>query len=130
MSWRLTCEVNYRAHAARERAELTCYPPVELLDPSWKEQKAKADSRYAHSNISHADVANNLKRLASQRSDVFDPVTGQALSEDELARRKRAAMNSFDGNPEGKSQAHVNHLQSFNVEEQIRAIHQKFSDKK
>lgn len=119
-----------RSGVCLTRHALTSHAAVELLDPSWKEQKAKADSRYAHSNIPHADVANNLKRLASQRSDVFDPVTGQALSEDELARRKKAAMNSFDGNPEGKSQAHMNHLQSFNVEEQIRAIHQKFSEKK
>ncbi|PHH84661.1 hypothetical protein CDD83_1586 [Cordyceps sp. RAO-2017] len=110
--------------------ELESHMRIELLDPKWKEQKAKAESRYAHSNISHADVANNLKRLASQRSDVFDPMTGQAVSEDELARRKKAAMNSFDGNPEGKSQAHMNHLQTFNVEEQIRAIHQKFADQK
>ena len=100
------------------------------MDPRWKEQKAKAEVRYAASNVSHADVANNLKRLASQRSDVFDPVTGQAITEDELARRKKAAIHSFDGNPEGKSQAHLNHLQSVNVEEQIRAIHQKFADKK
>ncbi|RDA88869.1 hypothetical protein CP532_5482 [Ophiocordyceps camponoti-leonardi (nom. inval.)] len=105
--------------------ELEAHMRIELLDPSWKEQKAKADSRYAHSNVSHADVANNLKRLASQRSDVFDPVTGQAISEDELARRKKAAMNSFDGNPEGKAQR-----QSLNVEEQIKAIHQKFAEKK
>ncbi|KAF4589130.1 Splicing factor 3A subunit 1 [Ophiocordyceps camponoti-floridani] len=105
--------------------ELDEHMRIELLDPSWKEQKAKADSRYAHSNISHADVANNLKRLASQRSDVFDPITGQAVSEDELARRKKTALPSFDGSPEAKSQ-----MQSFNVEEQIKAIHQKFADKK
>jgi splicing factor 3A subunit 1 len=74
-------------------------------------------------------VANNLKRLASQRSDVFDPVTGQAVSEDERARRKKAALQSFDGNPEGKSQTQ-GHMQSVNVEEQIRAIHQKFAEKK
>ncbi|KYK57006.1 Surp module family protein [Drechmeria coniospora] len=110
--------------------ELDEHMRIELLDPRWKEQKSRAESRYAHSNISHADVANNLKRLASQRSDVFDPVTGQAISEDELARRKKAAMNSFDGNPEGKSQAHMSQLQNFNVEEQIRAIHQKFSGEK
>ena len=97
------------------------------MDPNWKEQKAKADSRHAASTVSHVDVANNLKRLASQRSDVFDPITGQALSEDELARRKKAAIHSFDGNPD-KTQAH--HLQNVNVEDQIRAIHQKFADKK
>jgi splicing factor 3A subunit 1 len=73
-------------------------------------------------------VANNLKRLASQRSDVFDPVTGQAISEDELARRKKAAIQSYDGHTASKAQAQQ--AQSINVEEQIRAIHQKFSDKK
>ncbi|KAI6351706.1 hypothetical protein MCOR25_009785 [Pyricularia grisea] len=103
---------------------------IELLDPRWKEQKAKAESRYATTNISTADVANNLKRLASQRTDVFDSVTGQPLSEEEMARRKKAAINSYDGNPDGKSQAHIAHLQHVNVEEQIRAIQQKFGDKK
>jgi splicing factor 3A subunit 1 len=107
--------------------ELEAHMRIELLDPRWKEQKAKAETRYAASNVSHADVANNLKRLASQRSDVFDPITGQAVTEDELARRKKAAIQSFDGNPEGKVQPH---MQNVNVEEQIRAIHQKFADKK
>ncbi|KAJ4865285.1 pre-mRNA splicing factor PRP21 like protein domain-containing protein [Trichoderma breve] len=110
--------------------ELEAHMRIELLDPSWKEQKAKAESRYATSNIAHVDVANNLKRLASQRSDVFDPATGNALSEDEQARRKKAAIQSFDGHLEGKSQAHLNHLQNVNVDEQIRAIHQKFATKK
>lgn len=74
-------------------------------------------------------MVNNLKRLASQRSDVFDPVTGQAISEEELARRKKAAINSFDGNPDGKSAAQAGQLHNANVDEQIRAIHQRFSDK-
>ncbi|KAI5463989.1 Pre-mRNA splicing factor PRP21 like protein-domain-containing protein [Mariannaea sp. PMI_226] len=110
--------------------ELEAHMRIELLDPSWKEQKAKADARYATTSLAHVDVANNLKRLASQRSDVFDPVTGQALSEDELARRKKAAINSFDGNLDGKAHPQAAHMQSVNVEEQIRAIHQKFADKK
>ncbi|KAM0247881.1 hypothetical protein ACHAQJ_009673 [Trichoderma viride] len=110
--------------------ELEAHMRIELLDPSWKEQKAKAESRYATSNMSHVDVANNLKRLASQRSDVFDPATGNAVSEDEQARRKKTAVQSFDGHLEGKSQAHLNHLQNVNVDEQIRAIHQKFAAKK
>lgn len=75
-------------------------------------------------------MANNLKRLASQRSDLFDPVTGQSVSEDELARRKKAAIHSFDGNPEAMNQPHVGQMQAVNVEEQIRAIHEKFGDKK
>ncbi|KAF7558517.1 hypothetical protein G7046_g5642 [Stylonectria norvegica] len=109
--------------------ELEAHMRIELLDPNWKEQKAKADSRYAASTVSHVDVANNLKRLASQRSDVFDPITGQAISEEELSRRKKAAFHSFDGNPDGKSQMHVGHMQNVNVEDQIRAIHQKFAEK-
>ncbi|KAI4868088.1 Pre-mRNA splicing factor PRP21 like protein-domain-containing protein [Hypoxylon rubiginosum] len=107
--------------------ELEAHMRIELLDPQWKEQKAKAESRYATTNLSHSDVANNLKRFASQRGDLFDGVTGQPITEEEMARRKRAALNSFDGNPEGRTQAHVNHMQSVNVDEQIARIHQRFA---
>ncbi|KAH9905317.1 Pre-mRNA splicing factor PRP21 like protein-domain-containing protein [Xylariomycetidae sp. FL2044] len=107
--------------------ELEAHMRIELLDPQWKEQKAKADSRYATTNLTPADMANNLKRLASQRADIFDGVTGQPISEEEMTRRKRAALNSFDGNLEGRSQAHINHMQSVNVDEQIARIHQKFA---
>jgi splicing factor 3A subunit 1 len=100
------------------------------LDPRWKEQKAKADSRYASTNLSTQDVANNLKRLASQRSDLFDGITGQPISEEELARRKKAATG-YDGAPlEKGDRARLEMMQNVNVEEQIRAIHQKFGDKK
>jgi splicing factor 3A subunit 1 len=99
---------------------------VELLDPRWKEQKAKADSRYATTNLSTADVANNLKRLASQRSDVFDGVTGLPISEEEAARRKKAAT-SYDGQPESKDAARLQQMHSLNIEEQIRQIKQKFT---
>ncbi len=98
---------------------------VELLDPRWKEQRAKAESRYATTNLWNNDAASNLKRLASQRSDLFDGVTGQPLSEEELARRKKAAT-SYDGNPESKDAVRLGQMQNVNVEEQIRAIHQKF----
>ncbi|KAI0848186.1 Pre-mRNA splicing factor PRP21 like protein-domain-containing protein [Daldinia vernicosa] len=107
--------------------ELEAHMRIELLDPQWKEQKAKAESRYATTNLSHSDVANNLKRFASQRGDLFDGVTGQPISEEEMARRKRAALNSFDGNPDGRSQAHMNHMQNVNVDEQIARIHQRFA---
>jgi len=99
---------------------------VELLDPRWKEQKAKAEARHLITDLSQVDVAHNLKRLASQRTDVFDGVTGEPISEEEQARRKKAAIHSFDGNPEGKSQAHISHLQRMTMEEQIKAIHDKF----
>lgn len=75
-------------------------------------------------------MANNLKRLASQNSDIYDGVTGQPISEEEAARRKRAA-NGYDGVPlEKGDRARFEMLQSVNVEEQIRAIHQKFGDRK
>ncbi|KAG4417418.1 hypothetical protein IFR04_009428 [Cadophora malorum] len=110
--------------------ELEEHMRIELLDPRWKEQKAKADSRYATTNLSTQDVANNLKRLASQRSDLFDGVTGQPIiSEEELARRKKAAT-SYDGVAPEKGDRRLDMMQNVNVEEQIRAIHQKFGDKK
>ena len=71
---------------------------VELLDPTYRAQRAKADSRASTTNLSTSDVAANLKRLASQRTDVFDAVTGQVLiSEEEAQRRKRAALGAWDG---------------------------------
>jgi splicing factor 3A subunit 1 len=67
--------------------------------------------------------------LASQRSDLFDGVTGQPVSEEEQARRKRAEK-SYDGTPVEKGDRRLDMMQNVNVEEQIRAIHQKFGDKK
>ncbi|KZF20514.1 Surp module [Xylona heveae TC161] len=105
--------------------ELEQHMRIELLDPRWKEQRDKAESRFAATNLSTSDVANNLKRLASQRSDVFDGATGQPISEEEAARRKKAATN-YDGQPESKDAARLQQMQSMNIEEQIRQIHQKF----
>lgn len=99
------------------------------MDPRWKEQRAKSDSRYATTNLWNHDAANNLKRLASQRSDLFDGVTGQPITEEEAARRKKAAT-VYDGNPESKDALRLAQMQNVNVEEQIRAIHQKFGDSK
>ena len=42
-------------------------------------------------------MANNLKRLASQRTDVFDPISGASIDPEELARRKRAERGAYDG---------------------------------
>lgn len=114
-------------------SELDEHMRIELLDPRWKEQKAKADSRYASTNLSTQDVANNLKRLASQRSDLFDGVTGQPITEEEAARRKKAA-NGYDGVPldkNGDRQRMDPQMPNVNVDEQIRALHQKYGgDKK
>lgn len=51
------------------------------------------------------------------------------ISDEEVARRKRAAT-SYDGTPLEKGDRRLDVMQNVNVEEQIRAIHQKFGDKK
>ncbi|QPG93585.1 hypothetical protein C2857_001038 [Epichloe festucae Fl1] len=104
--------------------ELEAHMRIELLDPRWKEQKAAAESRYS-ATITGSEIAQNLKRLASQRHDVVDPATGQAVSEEDLGRRKRAALTPAEAQPETSPQP-LN-SQTVNVEEQIRAIHQKFA---
>ena len=73
---------------------------IERLDPNWREQARKAEMRSSTTNLSTADVANNLKRLASQREDLFDSSANGArggLSEEEEKRRKRVEMTSYDG---------------------------------
>lgn len=103
---------------------------VELLDPNWRESRAKAEARYATTNLSTADVANNLKRLASQRSDVFDQVTGETISEEEAARRKRAAIQAYDGmvdaNPKEVERLRQEQMKGLDVQEQVRRIHERF----
>ncbi|KAF3004222.1 SF3a splicing factor complex subunit [Curvularia kusanoi] len=97
---------------------------IELLDPRWKEQRDKAEQRYS-TTINTADVANNLKRFASQRDDIYDGATSQAISVEEEARRKRAAV-SYDGQPDpAKDAARIQQMQSMNVQEQLRRIQEK-----
>ena len=98
---------------------------IEQLDPRWRDQRAKEASRNATTNLSTSDVANNLKRLASQRGDLFDASTGEVISEEEKERRKRAAL-SYDGvipglvrpGPTGKGE-------KVDLEEQLKRIKEK-----
>ena len=112
---------------------------VELLDPRWKEQRQKSDLRQATTNLSTSDVAANLKRLASQRTDVFDATTGQMTpGEDDVQRRKRLAMEGQGvGVPPGNvgapgvaggqvQQSRTETREGMSIEEQIRQLHQKF----
>ena len=125
--------------------ELEHHMKVELLDPRWKEQRLKAESRASTTNLSTSDVAANLKRLASQRSDVFDGVTGQPVVNVEEARRKKVTMTGgYTGQIEGaagnvaakkamaQAEAERNgerergeRMKGGNIEEQIRLIHEK-----
>lgn len=118
-------------------AELDQHMRIELLDPRWKEQRAKVESRTATTNLSTADVANNLKRLASQRSDVFDsslPGT-PPLDPEEEARRKRMATGppGYEAAPGGGPQRPTvgpadapPNPQNLNIEEQVRRIHERY----
>lgn len=57
-------------------------------------------------------------------------MTGLPVSEEEAARRKKAA-NGYDGTPlEKGDKARFEMMQNVNLEDQIRAIHEKFGDKK
>lgn len=106
--------------------ELAEHMRIELLDPRWKEQSERAAARYSTTNLSTADVAKNLRRLASQRTDVFDGVTGEPLTEEEAARRKRAAT-SYDGVIIGDGSRHDASRQQAtrNIAEQLAHIKQK-----
>ena len=103
---------------------------VELLDPRWREQKAKAEARYETTNLTSADVANNLKRLASQRSDVFDGVASQPVVDEDALRRKKMAVQGSDGQMIGQSVVPPEVVKPLNVDEQIARIHEKFSERK
>ncbi|KAF2270965.1 hypothetical protein CC78DRAFT_506415 [Lojkania enalia] len=109
--------------------ELEEHIRIELLDPRWKEQREKAESRYASTNLSTADVANNLKRFASMRDDIYDGVTGMPISDEEAARRKKAAT-SYDGQPDpAKDAARLQEMQSMNLQDQLRRINEKHGRK-
>ncbi|KAL5049856.1 hypothetical protein BDW71DRAFT_137907 [Aspergillus fruticulosus] len=115
-------------------AELQQHMRIEMLDPRWREQQAKAQARTATTNLSTADVVNNLKRLASQRSDVFDSTALQPVpSSEEEARKKRMAFEGASGaGPMQQQQALVGPMdgppnpQNMNIEEQIRNLHERY----
>ncbi|KAL9049361.1 MAG: hypothetical protein Q9162_007257 [Coniocarpon cinnabarinum] len=98
---------------------------IEQLDPRWRDQRNKEAQRNAVSNLSTADVANNLKRLASQRNDNADGSKGDEITEEEKERRRKAARG-YDGvipglvrpGPTGKSD-HVD------LQEQLSRIREK-----
>jgi splicing factor 3A subunit 1 len=56
-------------------------------------------------------------------------VTGLPISEEEVARRKKAAT-SYDGTPETRDAARLQAMPTMNIEEQLKQIQQKFSNPK
>ena len=118
--------------------ELDNHLRIELLDPEWKKQQAKATARSAHTNLGGTDVAANLKRLRAQtdRAQAADPVAEAAsrvlAEQEEDERRKKLKLDgtndavAYTGAvptvdtgrppPAGKD---------LSVQEQIRLIHSK-----
>ncbi|GAB1734116.1 hypothetical protein NU195Hw_g9309t1 [Hortaea werneckii] len=119
--------------------EIANHMRIEMLDPQWRDQHRLAQQRSSTTNLSTQDVADNLKRLASQRTDLFDPVTGQAISPEEQERRKRVELGSYDGiGAAGQQQAGGAGLapgtmgvggedRPQGVDEQVRRLHQKYA---
>ncbi|KND01583.1 uncharacterized protein SPPG_03381 [Spizellomyces punctatus DAOM BR117] len=52
-------------------SEMAEHVRIELLDPKWKEQRAKARDKHKDSNLDNATVSTNLKLLARTRPDIF-----------------------------------------------------------
>ncbi|KAF3941403.1 hypothetical protein ABW19_dt0206744 [Dactylella cylindrospora] len=103
--------------------ELEQHMRIELLDPRWKEQRARAEAKYSTTNLSTTDVAANLKRLASQRADLFDVQPGTAAEEEERNRKK--PVISWDGHADSRETVRLQQLQQNSVTDQISAIHKK-----
>jgi splicing factor 3A subunit 1 len=124
-------------------SELDKHLQIELLDPRWKEQRAKADSRFASTNLGGTDVAANLKRLRARTGgDMSDPVAEAAArvlesqEEDERRKRLKGIDGSFDVpgttnypmptvDQQKKQPVPVGQSQ-MSLQEQIKNIHQKF----
>lgn len=116
------CAVCQKAIPNDEYAE---HMRIEMLDPQWREQAKIAQQRSSTTNLSTADVASNLKRLASQRTDVFDPVTGRELSGEEVERRKRVAAAAPGVQEGGGGGQQGQDGRPMDVQEQIRMIHER-----
>ncbi len=113
-------------------AELDNHLRIELLDPEWKKQQAKATARSATTNLGGTDVAANLKRLRARtdgaNADPMAEAASRVLAEqEEQERRKKMRMDgsgdaaTYTGQPpQGKE---------MNVQDQIRRIHAKASQR-
>lgn len=87
---------------------------IEMLSPEWRDQYKINQQRSLTTNLSSAEAAANLKRLASQRSDVFDP-----RAEGEAKRREVA--QGVASEPPGLMQDG----KGLSVEEQVRRIQER-----
>ncbi|KAK5163361.1 SF3a splicing factor complex subunit [Saxophila tyrrhenica] len=114
-------------HQSIPNDEMAQHLKIEMLHPEWRDQYKIAQQRSSTTNLSTADVASNLKRLASQRSDVFDPVTGRVLEGGGGGKRVEVEQGvpGQQGQQQGQGQGEGEGERSRDVQEQIRAIHER-----
>jgi splicing factor 3A subunit 1 len=105
-------------HQLIANEEMEQHMRIEMLNPDWRDQYKVAQQRSSTTNLSTADVAANLKRLASQRQDVFDPNVSEAprkrVEVDAPVQVQGGIPGAGEGTGEGKG-----------VQEQIRLIHER-----
>ncbi|KAJ1553112.1 SF3a splicing factor complex subunit, partial [Cladochytrium tenue] len=72
-------------------SEMDEHVRIELLDPKWREQRDRAASNLASSNLlSGGVIAENLKRISTFRSDIFDGDENQRIEKmKELSHRAK-----------------------------------------
>lgn len=106
---------------------------IEQLDPRWREQTRIAQQRSSTTNLSTFDVANNLKRLASQRDNAALDDAGRDAKRIDLngAASSSAGMNMPVSGPEvmvGQQQVQQQQPQprSLDVQEQLRLLQSKY----
>ena len=111
--------------------ELAEHIRIELLDPRWKEQKRQLETRKAqHLSLNQgADISSSLRNLASARTDLFgdemDEATRKAKEEEEKRKRREREKIVWDGHTASASKTSDNFQTSFNLEEQIKHMHQR-----
>lgn len=83
-----------------------------LLDPKWKEQRSIEEQRQASTNLSTAEVEQNLKRLLNR--------SGTDEENEEQERIKRAATEAqWDGRYKTREEAKKKARTTFNAQRQI-----------
>jgi len=104
---------------------------IESLDPQWKEQRAKADARFASTNLGGTDVAANLKRMRAKAEGggMQDAQILAAAEDDERRKRIRADGDGAQQAVSGNDQQRLGQQlmgKEMNVQDQIRQIHQRY----
>lgn len=89
---------------------------ITLLDPKWKEQRAKEDRRQATTNLSALDVEANLKRLASAMESVAD----DKLQTDEERTKRVKTDVQWDGHAATREQAIRQAAANVSIKDQIK----------